>query len=107
MPTFDFNKDSNTLHCVLHGRLGSDTCESIAPQIREQLKALSTKSQNPAQAQVVFDLEQVDFIASGFIRICIETAKTVTSRNFSVVNTRPVIKKTFKIAGLDKTLNVT
>ena len=55
---------------------------------------------------VNFDIKDVEYIASSFIRICVSTAKQLANKNFSIVNTIPMIKKVFKIAGLEKLLNV-
>lgn len=106
MVKYDYNDSSKTLHCQLSGRLGADICQAIAPDIREQVHKESNKLPHDSRMKVVFDLKEVDFIASGFIRICVETAKTVNTSNFSIINTHPIIKKTFKIAGLDEMLNV-
>jgi anti-anti-sigma regulatory factor len=58
-------------------------------------------------AKVTFDLKHVDYVASAFIRICLATAERVKHENFSIINTTPFIKKVFKVAGIDETLNVT
>jgi len=55
---------------------------------------------------LVFDLKEVSFISSSFIRLCVAGKKRVRNGNFSITNCDPFIKKTFKIAGLDGILNV-
>lgn len=56
--------------------------------------------------KVVFDLKDVNFIASSFIRSCIHTHKLVGSGNFCIKNCAPFIIKIYKIAGLDEVLKV-
>ncbi|MDP2423363.1 MAG: STAS domain-containing protein [Bacteroidales bacterium] len=104
MITFDFKEPSGILHCNLTGRMGADVCLKLGPEIQNHIAARKSEAKDPIK--VVFNLQEVDFIASGFIRICIETIKSINRENFSIVNTNPLIKRTFKIAGLDETLNV-
>jgi anti-anti-sigma factor len=79
-----------------------DTTKSI-----EAEKEISTKLQTVTQLtpvdqlHIVFDLGDVDYIASAFIRICLQTAKT-TSGKFSVQKTNPFVMKIFMMTGLDK-----
>jgi anti-anti-sigma factor len=55
---------------------------------------------------ICFDLSEVDYISSSFLRLCISSAKDVKKGNFSIINTGPEIMKVFKIAGLEGLLNV-
>ena len=55
---------------------------------------------------IVFDLEGVTYVTSGFLRLCLSAASKVEKGKFSVINTDPQIMKVYKIAGLDSVLNV-
>lgn len=55
---------------------------------------------------IVFDMEGVTYVASGFLRLCVSAAGKVGKGKFSVINTDPQIMKVYKIAGLDSALNV-
>src|SRR5512146_3103527 len=55
---------------------------------------------------IVFDMEGVTYVASGFLRLCVSAAGKVEKGKFSVINTNPQIMKVYKIAGLDSALNV-
>ena len=97
----DFTNSENNLNCLFKGRMGADNVEMIAKQIQEKIDEF--KSDNLI---VNFNLQDVSYIASSFIRICVVTAKQLPDGNFTISNTNPMIKKVFKIAGLDKILNV-
>lgn len=84
--------------------MGSDKCQHLGPEIQNHIAESKPSTNDPLK--VVFDMKDVDYIASGFIRICMDTAKKVSRDNFSIINTSPVIKKIFKIAGLDGSLNI-
>jgi len=102
MIDFDFIKGKNILLCRFHGRLGAEN--AIELDIELQKKFNEIKSNNDLEIQ--FDLKDVSYIASSFIRICVTLAKQLKKGNFSITNTNPLIKKTYKIAGLDEILNV-
>jgi anti-anti-sigma factor len=50
--------------------------------------------------KIIFDLENVKFISSSFLRTCIKAYKQKKD-NFTITNTNPDIKLVLKIAGLD------
>lgn len=52
-------------------------------------------------AKIIFDLQQVTYVASAFLRICITVTKKCGKQNFAIINTQPQIKKIFKISGLE------
>jgi len=106
MIDFNFNKQENELFCYLKGRMSADNATELSKSLEDKIIELKTISENPDRLMVNFDLKNVDFIASSFIRICVVTAKQLAEGNFRITNTIPMIKKTFKIAGLDEILNV-
>jgi len=105
MVNFKFEEQSHTLSCIFNGRLDTESSFTISDPVE---KTIQDNADNlPGKVlKVVFDIGGVDYIASSFIRICIRSAKKVGKGNFSIINSSPVIKKTFKIAGLDGELNV-
>lgn len=106
MITFNHNNQSNELLCNLTGRMSADNAVPLTDSIQGKLNEIKAGSLDPSNVKVTFDLMNVDYIASSFIRICVATAKQVGTGKFSIINTSPMIKKTFKIAGLDEILNV-
>lgn len=89
----------NKLVCQFTGKLDTQASMQIEPEI----DALC-KEQRPSEIR--FDLDGVEYVASAFLRICSRMSKMVNQEQFSIVNTQPNIKKIFKIAGLEKILNV-
>ena len=80
----------------LSGRLDSTQSAAIAAPLAERIRQ--------ACKPVIFDMEEVSFVSSAFLRICILTAKSMEAGSLQVVNTSPMIKKVFKLAGLDGSL---
>lgn len=95
----DFKLKENSLRCIFKGRLATDVCQAIESEIDEQL------SKNADRA-VIFDLENVDYVASSFLRICIKTSKKLDYESFSIINVEPHVKKVFKISGCDNIMNI-
>lgn len=57
--------------------------------------------------KIIFDLQNVDYVASAFLRICITIVKKIGKDNFAIINTKPQIKKIFKISGLEEFFDIT
>lgn len=106
MAEFHFIQEEDKLVCVLKGRFGADVNEPFAVKLTEKIEDCLSSHADPGKLNVHFDMKQVDFIASAFIRTCMSTSRKVNPGNFRIVNASPMIKKTFLIAGLDKAFNV-
>lgn len=83
---------------IFNGKLDSAACIELTQKVEEGLTG--------NELQVAFDLKTVSFVSSAFIRICVQTAKTVGAKNYSIINTTPNIKKVFKISGLDSAYKI-
>jgi anti-anti-sigma factor len=55
---------------------------------------------NPGR-KVAFDMAQVTYVASSFLRICLKAARLAGPGNLSFLSLDPSVKKVFKIAGFD------
>lgn len=105
MYSYNYYPEENGLVIEFKGRL--DTLAST--QYSDPLSRLISdhvKKHTSCPLLVQFDLNDVDYISSAFIRICIKTVKDVNRENFSIINTKPMIKKIFKVAGLDSVLEI-
>ena len=79
---------------IFSGRMDSAECTRIEGEVVR-----------PAQASaqpMVFDLAEVDFVASAFLRLCLMVRQKAAGNQLTLVNVSPAIKKVFMIAGLDK-----
>jgi len=108
MLSFDFIPETKNLRCFFKGRMDTVICAQIGPVLESKLASLPDEAEKDLSSDLilVFDLKEVEFISSSFIRICVAFSKRVTSGHFCIENCNPFIKKTFKIAGLDAVLNV-
>ncbi len=102
MLTFNYNLEENIITFIFNGRMDTLAMENISIILQSEAGLKSIKSDD----KIVFDLREVDYIASSFIRICVSQAKQVGPGMFSMINCQPFVKKTFKISGLDELLNI-
>ncbi|OGV50491.1 MAG: hypothetical protein A2X49_14865 [Lentisphaerae bacterium GWF2_52_8] len=56
---------------------------------------------------IVFDMSQVTYVSSAFLRLCMMALKSVGSDKFCLENVIPCVKKVIKIAGLENMLRMT
>ena len=107
MVIFDLNTPEKKLICTFTGRLDTNACLKIAEEIANKMTVLIDPATDlPTGYNIIFDLKEVNYISSSYIRICVNTAKKAEKGKFCIINSDPFIKKTFKIAGLDEMLNV-
>ncbi len=102
MLTFQYNNEQKEIRLKFSGRMDTLAVTKITEMIDAE-PMLNIR--NPGD-RIVFDLEEVDYMASSFIRICVNQAKLAGAGHFSIANCQPFVKKTFKISGLDELLNI-
>lgn len=106
MIDISYNQKDQTLHCAFTGHLGADHSPEITAALDKNINEIKNSENPPENLKIIFDLAKVDFVASSFIRICVSTFKEVGHENFFIINTKPIIKKTFAIAGLSDDMNI-
>ena len=102
-----YDQGANTLTFIFSGHMDSARCMPMAKSVDDKV---TERAGGPVQInqplKVVFDLKEVDFISSAFIRICMMVLARVKTGNLTVQNAGPFIKKTIKISGLENQLMV-
>jgi anti-anti-sigma factor len=90
--------ESGKLVCSFSGQIDTETTLSVEEELFEKI--------NENEGSVVFDLKEVDYIASSFLRVCLRAAKMMGKDRFVIIQVAPPVKKVFKIAGFDKIMNI-
>lgn len=98
------NAETQTLTCFFSGRMDTIKTGEDEKTVKKYMTEIA--EQKTVLGAIVFDLSGVEYIASSFIRLCLTTARIVSKGRFSIVNTNPVIKKTFMMTGFDNAFNV-
>ncbi len=93
-----FNKENDKLICAFSGRMDTVSCMEIKDEMKEKIEGY--------EGSVVFDMNEVDYISSSFLRICAQVSTNVSNENFSIINVTPNIKKVFMMAGLADKFNI-
>lgn len=94
-----FAQKENTLEIIFENRLDSEECHKIDEELKQKLTDINPK-------KIIFNLENVSYIASAFLRICLTALKEYGAENFVIINTSPEVKKVFKIAGIDQYIDI-
>lgn len=102
MVTFNYSPNEKVFTAAFSGRLDTLAVQKLSEVIQVNLPV---KEGIPSD-NIRFDLKDVEYISSSFIRICVSVAKQAGPGHFSIVHCQPFIKKTFKISGLDEILKV-
>lgn len=102
MVTFEYNSEDKIITVTFTGRMDSVAAIKVGEIIQSEPMVINKHSED----KIIFEIGEVDYIASSFIRICVMYAKIAGKGQFSIRNCQPFIKKTFKISGLDEVLNI-
>ena len=102
-----YDQDANTMTFIFSGHMDSARCMPMAQVVENKVtEHAGAPAQINKPLKAVFDLKEVDFISSAFIRICMMVLAKVKTGNLIVQNASPFIKKTIKISGLENQLTV-
>ena len=102
MVTFEYNNEEKAVKVIFIGRMDY----LASGELNEIIHSEPLIKNRNAEDSIIFDIGGVEYIASSFIRICVIYAKLAGKGKFSIVNCQPLVKKTFKISGLDEMLNI-
>jgi anti-anti-sigma factor len=94
----EFKNEEGNLVCAFSGKLDTVVCMKFEKDILEQVHA--------ATGAVAFDLAEVNFIASMFLRLCIQVCKDAGANRFEIVHSNDAVLKVFKLAGFDKQMRI-
>ena len=101
-----FDSGENILTCSFAGRMDGAGSRDAEKVIGDKIEEIISGGTNPEDLTIRFDLGDVDYVSSGFLRICLATAKKTEADKFGIVNTNPFVRKIFKTSGLERVLNV-
>jgi anti-anti-sigma factor len=99
----NFSEIDNTLHCLFSGRLDWTVCSEIE---RDLLQRVSNFKDSRGNVQLTFDLADVVYVSSAFLRICLICCKTIGKHGFSITNTSEDIHNVFRISGFSEIMDV-
>ncbi|MBM4159154.1 MAG: STAS domain-containing protein [Ignavibacteria bacterium] len=108
MVTIEYDKERNKTSLLFDGRMDTLTSQEAKVKIDNHFLELfkDFKDRQNIDHDVIFDLRDVSFVSSMFLRLCVEYSQKIQDGKFSIINTDPFVKKTFKISGLDEKLNL-
>lgn len=93
-----FSLDGDRLICAFSGQMDTVTTASLTSEV--------TARAAEAPGPVVFDLAEVEYVSSAFLRLCLQVGRQKGAGQLSLVHVRPQVLKVLKIAGFDKILSV-
>jgi anti-anti-sigma factor len=96
---FTYRNENNNLIFSFPERLDTIKCREIESE-------LFRKMDEESNLPVVFDMKDVVYISSSFLRIILQAFKKATAQKFDLINITPDIKKVLKMSGFDKSIKI-
>jgi len=98
----NFAESDNTLRCVFSGKLDTLTCSNIENMLYERIAGFL---RDRDVASLVFDLADVHYVSSAFLRLCLCHFKSAGSKNFRIENPSPNVRQVFQVSGFTEIMN--
>ncbi len=104
----EFDKENSRSLFFFSGSMNAPATDEAVIEIEKHFDELKNQMTEEELAGnfIVFDLDEVSYICSSFLRICLEYHKKAGENKFSITNSNPAVKKIFKITRLDDLLNI-
>lgn len=98
-----FELDEDQIRCIFSGKLDSRACDNISRPLNDQLTGFL---KNRDAAYVVFDLKDVRYVSTVFLRLCLFHCKQVGVKNFRVEHPCGEVNRVFQIAGFTDVMTI-
>jgi len=91
------NRDKDKLLCTIMGRIDTNS----APEILEKIDFTDLK-------ELVFDLEDVDYVFSAGLRVFLQAQKVMNANGgtMKLINLQPSVKEIFDIVGFSGIMDI-
>jgi len=99
-----FFEIENTLNCLFSGRLDEQICSEIEHDL---IQRVSDFKKDREDVQLNFDLAEVIFISSPFLRLCLICFRIFGKDSFVVTNVSAEIHQVFHISGFTDMMHIT
>ena len=93
----------NTLLCSFSERLDGLVCSAVEQELSQRIAEFKDTHKDPC---LVFDLAEVPFVSSPFLRICLMNRKAFGEDHFTVTNVSAEIYKVFYISGFTEFMKI-
>ncbi len=98
-----FEEDNDTLRCIFSGDLDSRFCSDIEVLLHERIAEFM---QDRDVTYLVFDLTDVRYICSAFLRLCLTHCKAVGTGNFRIENPSTDVNQVFQMTGFTEIMSI-
>ncbi len=93
--------DNKSLVCKFTGNLTAETSANFASVIQEKIEDIKQQYMPGDELTIVFDMEEVNYLSSAFLRVCLIAAKQVSTGNFYMTQCTTFIKDLLVTAGFE------
>ncbi len=114
MPDFDFNRylqvsvdpEGQVVSFHFRGRLDTEVSTELSSRVLSVLDREMPAGEERRQWKIVFDLDEVVFVSSLFLRVCFIAVKNAEKGNFSIVHASQQVNSILKMSGLEKVTRI-
>lgn len=105
MVEFEYDRQNQQLTCLFAGHLKSENCTELSESVEAKLAEFGgagPKGKCDSAFKIVFDLANVEYMSSSFIRVVLLTARRVEKGHLSITRANPFVREIIRTSGLDQ-----
>ncbi len=107
--SYQTGRKDGKLMVTFSGRMDTLTCRKIHDRLLAEIIAHISggDDEEPAGPAVIFLMDEVNYVASSFLRICSAAVGKLGRQNLEVRNTADPVRKVFQVSGFEQILSLT
>lgn len=93
-----YRTENNVLICEFSGRFDTAASTAIENEVFDRIQR--------EHLPVIFDLKDVDYISSAYLRLCIQAARAAKDNDAKAVNAAKFVEDAFSMTGLNRIMKI-
>ena len=103
---FEYTTERQELRCRFAGELDADVATGLGEQVSAKLDEVIGRETSGDGLVVIFDMTEVSYASSLFLRCVVASAKRVRRGNLKVVGCRRFVHDLFRTTGMDRLVDI-
>ena len=94
----EYKVDNDILTCTFTGRYDTTASMAVEDEVFDKVQR--------TDLPVIFDMKNVDYISSAFLRLCIKVTRAAKNNDAKVINAAKFVEEGFAMTGLDRIMKI-
>lgn len=88
------------------GKMDTAVSAALSSYVTSETEKVLADAVDQKELKIIFDLNEVTYVSSFFLRVCFVALKNIEKGNFSIINASQQVNSILKMSGLEKVTNI-